>query len=61
MKIWVENKRTDLMNYGYYGDTSLQIEEYCNEFGLYFSTDWRGDCYVSKDPKCECFKLYEEV
>lgn len=56
-KLFVENEKC--LGLGYMGDTSLQIEEYAQKNGLYFSEDDMGDCYLSFDEECEVFEEVE--
>lgn len=57
MKLYIESK--ELLEYGYLGDTPLQIKEYCKENNLYFSQDDMGGCYISRNEDCEQFEEVE--
>lgn len=57
MRIYVESK--ELLNELNHFNTPLQLEEACNEAGLYFEQDDMYNCYVSKNADCEAFEEVE--
>ena len=61
MKIYVENGKKYLMENGYYGDTPLQVEDYCKKNGLHFEQDDMGDVYVYESAWCDTFEEYEDL